>query len=124
MLPVMGADQDLVLEIIEQDASPEELDRATRSLRRELDGLEGTSTSTLSARSIPGAKGDIDLLATIAVSMAGSAMPALITILGRWAQERNRCMVRVTKPDGTSLEIPHQLDREQIDSIVASLLAE
>jgi hypothetical protein len=115
---------DLRLEVIEEGADPEELDASTRSLRRELGEIDGLAAATVAADGAPGAKGDVDLLATIAVSMASSAMPALVTMLGRWVQERNRCMVKVTKGDGTSLEIPHQLDRDQIEKIVATLLAE
>lgn len=124
MLTPMGFATDLILEVVEDGATPEELDATARSLRRELSDVDGLSTSQVTASSTPGAKGEVDLLATMAVSMATSAVPALVTLLGRWVQERNRCMVRVTKPDGTSLEIPHQLDRDQIDRIVASLLAE
>jgi hypothetical protein len=120
----MGPDTSLVLEIVEAGATPEELDMSARSLRRELSEIDAVSTSTVTLPSAAGAKGEVDILATMAVSMATSAVPALITMLGRWVQDRNRCMVRVTKPDGTSLEIPHQLERDQIDKIVASLLAE
>jgi hypothetical protein len=120
----MGPDTSLILEIVEVGATPDELDASSRSLRRELSEIDALETSPVTGPTAAGAKGEVDILATMAVSMATSAVPALITMLGRWVQERNRCMVRVTKPDGTSLEIPHQLDRDQIDRIVASLLAE
>jgi hypothetical protein len=54
--------------------------------------------------------------------MTSAAVPAVITLLGRWLQDRRRCVLRISKEDGTVLEVPHTLDRHQIDQIVASLL--
>jgi hypothetical protein len=118
----MGNELTLVFEIVEEDAEPEALERAMRGLRRDLIEIDSVSTEQVGGPDQPGAKGDIGLLGTIAVSMLSSAVPAVVTLLGRWLQERRRVVLRVTKEDGTTVEIPHTLDRHQIDQIVASLL--
>lgn len=115
---------DLVVQIIDESADGEQLEASARGLRRDLQEIDDLEIRQLDGDSAPGAKGDVTLLGTIAISMVSSAIPALVTILGRWIQDRNRCTVRVTRADGTSLEIPHQLDRTQIEKIVASLLTE
>lgn len=112
----------LVLEIVDETAPGEELEQAAKSLRLELDELDEVSIVRQQAESPAGAKGDLTMLGTIAISLVSSAVPALVTMLGRWIQDRNRCTVRITRPDGTSLEIPHQLDRVQIEQLVASLI--
>lgn len=111
-----------VVEIIDESALADELEQATRSLRRELVEIEDVVVEQVPAPADPGAKGDLTLLGTIAISLVSSAVPAMVTLLGRWVQDRNRCTVRITRPDGTSLEIPHQLDRVQIEQLVASLI--
>lgn len=118
----MGDELTLVFEIIEEDAEPETLERAVRGLRRDLIEIDSVSTEQVGGPDQPGAKGDIGLLGTIAVSMMSAAVPAVITLLGRWLQDRRRCVLRISKEDGTVLEVPHTLDRHQIDQIVASLL--
>jgi len=118
----MGDELTLVFEIVEEDAAPEELERTVRGLRRDLIEIDSVSTEQVGGPDQPGAKGDIGLLGTIAVSMVSAAVPAVITLLGRWMQDRRRCVLRISKEDGTTLEIPHTLDRQQIDQIVASLL--
>jgi hypothetical protein len=118
----MGNELTLVFEIVEEDAEPEALERAMRGLRRDLIEIDSVSTEQVGGPDQPGAKGDMTLLGTIAVSMMSSAVPAVVTLLGRWMQDRRRCILRVSKDDGTVLEIPHTLDRHQIDQIVASLL--
>jgi hypothetical protein len=84
--------------------------------------VDSVATETPETASQPGAKGDVTLLGTIAVSMISAAVPAVVALVGRWAQDRGRCVVRVSRPDGTTLEIPHVLEREQIDRIVSSLI--
>lgn len=118
----MSEELTLVFEIVEEGIQPEDLDRAVRGLRRDLIEIDSVSTEQAGGPDQPGAKGDIDLLGTIAVSMMSSAIPAVVNLLGRWMQDRRRCILRVSKPDGTTLEIPHTLDRQQIDQIVASLI--
>ena len=112
----------LVLEIVDETAPSEELERAARSLRRELDEIDEVSIERQPGETAAGSKGDLTMLGTIAISLVSSAVPALVTMLGRWIQDRNRCTVRITRPDGTSLEIPHQLDRVQIEQLVSSLI--
>ena len=118
----MGDELTLVFEVVEEDTDPEALERAMRGLRRDLIEIDSVSTEQVGGPDQPGAKGDIGLLGTIAVSMVSAAVPAVITLLGRWMQDRRRCVLRILKEDGTTLEIPHTLDRHQIDQIVASLL--
>jgi hypothetical protein len=120
----MGGEIDLLFEIVDESADAEDMERASRGLRQELAEMESVSTSMPEAAAEPGAKGDLNLLGTIAVSMISSAVPAVVALVGRWAQDRGRCVVRVSKPDGTTLEIPHVLEREQIDRIVSSLISE
>jgi Effector Associated Constant Component 1 len=112
----------LILEIVDENAPGEELEQAAKSLRRELDEIDEVSIIRQPAEAQTGAKGDLTMLGTIAISLVSSAVPALVTMLGRWIQDRNRCTVRITRPDGTSLEIPHQLDRVQIERLVSSLI--
>ncbi len=120
----MDEELTLVFEIVEEGAQPEDVDRAMRGLRRDLIEIDSVSTEQVGGPDLAGAKGDISLLGTIAVSMMSSAVPAVVTLLGRWVQDRRRCVLRVSKADGTTLEIPHTLDRHQIDRIVASLVPE
>jgi hypothetical protein len=54
--------------------------------------------------------------------MISAAVPAVIALISRWVNERNRCVVRIARPDGTSLEIQHTLARDEVERIVASLL--
>lgn len=119
----MGGEVDFIFEIVDESADPEDMERASRSLRRELEEVESVSADLAEVPGEPGAKGDVSLLGTIAVSMISSAVPAVVALIGRWVHERGRCIVRVSKPDGTTLEIPHTLERDQIEQIVASLIA-
>ncbi|HEY7563678.1 MAG TPA: hypothetical protein VIA81_02010 [Acidimicrobiia bacterium] len=118
----MGGEIDLLFEIVDESADAEEMELASRSLRRELAEVDSVATEIPETASQPGAKGDVTLLGTIAVSMISAAVPAVVALVGRWAQDRGRCVVRVSRPDGTTLEIPHVLEREQIDRIVSSLI--
>jgi hypothetical protein len=118
----MGAEIDFIFEILDESADPEGLERATRSLKRELAEVESVSTKQPDAPSPAGAKGDVTLLGTMVVSMFSAAVPAVVALVARWVQDRGRCVVRISKPDGTTLEIPHTLEREQIERIVASLI--
>ena len=93
---MIGDELTLVFEIVEEDAPPEELERTVRGLRRDLIEIDSVSTEQVGGPDQPGAKGDIGLLGTIAVSMVSAAVPAVITLLGRWMQDRRRWL-RVSK---------------------------
>ena len=118
----MGGDVALTFEIVEENAEPEDLDAAARSLRRELAEVGDVTIEAGQSVLSPGAKGDVTLLGTVMVSMLSAAVPAVVALIGRWVQDRGRCMVRISKPDGTTLEIPHTLQRDEIERIVASLI--
>ena len=96
-MKVMGDELTLVFEIVEEDAAPEELERTVRGLRRDLIEIDSVSTEQVSGPDQPGAKGDIGLFGTIAVSMVSAAVPAVITLLGRWMLDRRRCVLGVSK---------------------------
>jgi hypothetical protein len=112
---------ELSIEIV-QDLDPEGLDRASRSLRRDLNEIDSVTARPTEQPGGAGAKGDIGLLGTISVTMISAAVPAVIALISRWVNERNRCVVRIARPDGTSLEIQHTLARDEVERIVASLL--
>lgn len=116
----MPNDVELTLAIVEA-GEPEDLDRAARNLRRELNEIEQVEAKPTAAQE-PGAKGDIGLLGTISVTMISAAVPAVVALISRWVSDRNRCVVRIARPDGTSLEIQHTLARDEIERIVADLL--
>lgn len=118
----MAGDLALTFEIVDESAEPEDLETAARSLRRELAEVEDVSIEAQPSTPTAGAKGDVTLLGTVMVSMISAAVPAVVALIGRWVQDRGRCMVRISKPDGTTLEIPHTLQRDEIERIVASLI--
>ncbi len=119
----MGGDVVVTFEIVDKSAEPEDLEAATRSLRRELAEVDDVTIEAPQSVPSAGAKGDVTLLGTMMVSMLSAAVPAVVALIGRWVQERGRCVVRISRPDGTTLEIPHTLQRDEIDRIVASLIA-
>lgn len=122
----MGNEMRLIVEIVDESTDGQDLDRAVRSLRQELVELDSVSATIGTGLGFDpdatGAKGDLNLLGTIAVSMISSAVPALVGLVGRWVQDRGRCVVRLSREDGTTIEVPHTLDRAQIEQIVASLV--
>ena len=122
-LSFMGGQVALTFEIVDEFAEPEDLESASRSLRRELAEVNDVTIEAQQSVPTPGAKGDVTLLGTMMVSMLSAAVPAVVALIGRWVQERGRCVVRISRPDGTTLEIPHTLQRDEIDRIVASLIA-
>ena len=65
-----GDELRLVFETFEEDDEPETLERAARGLRRDLIEFDSVSTEQVGGPDQPGAKGDIGLLGTIAVSTA------------------------------------------------------
>ena len=119
----MGGEFALTFEIVDESAEPEDLEAASRSLRRELAEVDDVTIEAQPSVPIAGAKGDVTLLGTMMVSMMSAAVPAVVALIGRWVQERGRCVVRISRPDGTTLEIPHTLQRDEIDQIVASLIS-
>jgi hypothetical protein len=118
----MGDGLEFTLEVVDPSAEPEEVEQASKGLRRELVEVDSVQVSPVTERAAPGAKGDLTLLGTMAVTMMSAAVPAVIALIGRWVNERGRCVVRIARPDGTTLEVSHTLQREEIERIVASLL--
>ncbi|HEY7583367.1 MAG TPA: hypothetical protein VIB78_07090 [Acidimicrobiia bacterium] len=117
----MNEQVELTLQLVEA-TDAETLDRATQSLRRDLNEIDLVQARPTDTASVPGAKGDLNLLGTLSVTMVSAAIPHVIALISRWLSDRGRCVVRIDKPDGTSLEIQHSLKKDEIERIVASLV--
>jgi hypothetical protein len=110
---------ELTFEIVDPKADSEYLERSRVALQREIKELDiDVQPATLPAGD--GAKGDVGLMGTLIVSALSSSVPALITLAVGWLRDRRpQCKLRVSRPDGTTVEIPQTMTREEVERLVA-----
>jgi hypothetical protein len=112
---------ELTLQVGQSDADPEDLDRATRRLRTELQELPIESASLVAGETPAGAKsGDAITLGALAVSLAPVVVPAFVDFLKSWmARKEGRTII--VKRKGTEIQIKAPLSEAAIAKLVEQL---
>ena len=116
----------LLLKPADPDPDREELDRATRSLRAELQELPIDSVSLERTGDVPaGAKaGDAITLGALTLSLAPIVLPALIDFLKGWMSRKEGRTIVIRKKTGdaaTEIEIKAPLSEAAIADLVEQL---
>ena len=126
MTPDENVQLTLLLRPADPDPDREELDRATRSLRAELQDLPIDSVSLARAGEVPaGAKaGDAVTLGALTLSLAPIVLPALIEFLKGWMGRKEGRTIVIRKKTGdaaTEIEIKAPLSEAAIANLVEQL---
>jgi hypothetical protein len=117
----MADNIELTLQVGQDDADPDDVDRDTRRLRAELQELPIESASLVAAKTPAGAKaGDAVTLGALVVSLAPVVVPALVEFLKSWmARKEGRTIV--VKRKGTEFQIKAPLSEAAIARLVEQL---
>jgi hypothetical protein len=102
-------------------ADAEERDAALRSLQRALLELDEVSSATpVATGEVPsGAKGDVGLATSLAVSLLSGSVPAMLAVVAGWRHRHDgRCTVRLPGPDGATIEF-NDLNPDDIPAVMA-----
>lgn len=120
----MADNIELTVLVGHRDADPDELDRATRRLRSELQELPIESASLVPADRPVGAKaGDAVTLGALAISLAPVVMPAFVEFLKSWMARKDGRTVSL-KRKGIVIEIKAPLSAAAIARLVDQLSGE
>lgn len=100
------------IQVIEGDATDEELDRSTRQLLSELKELNIESAELARGKAVPyGSKGDPVTLGTIALTVLPVAIPSVITFVQAWIMRKDGRTVKY-KAKGIEFEgSPEELQK-------------
>ncbi|MEU9959789.1 hypothetical protein [Streptomyces sp. NPDC050982] len=117
---------ELVLRVLADTPDPESVERQGRWLREELEQLEVDSLSALTgAGSVPGAKGDGEVVGALVVTLAQSPqlLTAVFDVVCNWLGRLRGapCTVRV-ELEGDVLELSNA-SAEQQDLLIAAFVA-
>ena len=105
------------IEILDSEASEEELDKMTRNLLSELRGTDVESANLVSIGTAPeGIKGDPITIGTIAIAVLPAAIPSLITFIQAWIL---RGQGRTMKFKGKGIEF--EGSSEELQKLIDSL---
>jgi len=120
----MAENIELTVLVGHRDADPDELDRATRRLRSELQELPIESASLVPADTPAGAKaGDAVTLGALAISLAPVVMPAFVEFLKSWMARKEGRTVALERK-GIVIEIKAPLSAAAIAKLVEQLSGE
>ena len=105
------------IEVLDSEASDEELDRITRNLLSELKETDVESANLVSVGTAPeGSKGDPITIGTIAMTSLPIVLPGVIDMIKDWA---NRGKGRTVKFKGKGMEF--EGSPEELQKLLASL---
>ena len=105
------------IEIIDSEASEEELDKMTRNLLSELQETDIESANLVSIGTAPeGSKGDPLTIGTLAMSALPLVLPGVIDMIKDWA---NRGKGRTVKFKGKGIEF--EGSPEELEKVLATL---
>jgi len=105
------------IEILDSEASEEDLDRMTRNLLSELKGSDVESVNLVSVGTAPeGSKGDPITIGTLAMTALPIVLPGVIDMIKAWA---TRGQGRTVKFKGKGIEF--EGSPEELEKLLATL---
>jgi len=105
------------IEILDSDASEEDLDKMTRNLLSELKETDVESVNLVSVGAAPeGSKGDPITIGTLAITALPIVLPSVIEVIKGWA---SRGQGRTVKFKGKGIEF--EGSPEELQKLLASL---
>ena len=112
----------LEMEIVMPDADPEEIDRETRRLRRDMNESNFEIVEAHEAAPTGSKSPEAITLGAVTIALLPKVIPQFIDVLGKWLMVRNQRKLKLKLPNGLSCEVTGAMSSASLTELVEKLM--